>query len=512
LHQRSTKRANQLHELIRSLSKSEKRFFKIFSKRHVIGEQNKYVELFDAIESQSVYDEKEILDRFAEEKFVKRLAVAKGYLYELVLKSMNQYHSQNGLHQQVLRHIQTVAFLYEKNLLHQASRNLDKAYKLAEANEKISVMPELLYWHKKIMEAQLYSGKQIEDIEALYRREQEILNQIANLNEYWVLQAKLYYQHNLKGIIRNSEDLVKIEDMYRSSLMKREEQATTLRAKILYNKIYSTYFFILRDFESCYRYIRRMVELYELHPTFREAHTLEYVQSVNNLLNVTQVLKKPEETLEGLNRLKQMREQKSYRVKEKVELRLFESYFYHVLTFHLEKEDYVGGYQYVSEIEKGIERYRKNMDKMGTLMLRYHLFQICFGARKYEQSKNWIEKIISSKSSDIRQDILSFSHILRLMVLYEMGDLDELRGSIKETTQFLSKRKSTYQFESIVADYLQNLERIESKTGLVDSLIALRTQLKTLTEDPFERKAFAYFDFLGWLDKKIGKTSEIVVE
>ena len=44
----SNKVSNHLFELIKSLNKSEKRYFKLFSSRHTIGEENGYLKLFDS--------------------------------------------------------------------------------------------------------------------------------------------------------------------------------------------------------------------------------------------------------------------------------------------------------------------------------------------------------------------------------------------------------------------------------------------------------------------------------
>lgn len=503
MSQKSSRKSTLLFELIKSLSKSEKRFFKIFSKRHVIGDKNNYVALFDAIERQKVYDESEIQKQFGEERFVKRLPVAKSYLYDLVLKSMNQYHAQNGVDNQVIDLCRQVVFLYEKNLYGQAMKQLHKANRLALEYEKISILPELCYWHKKIMEAQFYSGMQIEDIELLHKEESEALEQIANLNHYWLLQAKLYYQHNLKGIIRNSEDLGKIEDIYTSSLMKNEERALSYRAKILFNKIYSTYFFILRDFDSCYRYVNKMVQLYEERPSFILKNALEYVQSLNNLLNITQASQKKEETLIHLQKLRDMMNDERYEKDEKLQLKLFEAYYYHLLTVHLDQDDFKGGYSHVAEIESGFQKFNGSVDTMGELMLHYHLFQICFGAKKFTDARNWVRKIIENEKSDIRQDILSFSRILNLMVLFELGDYSALNDEIVRTYKFLKKKDSTYRFETIVADYLKSLGRVKGSQELLDSFDSLRTELLVLADDPFEKKAFAYFDFIGWLERKI---------
>jgi hypothetical protein len=60
-----------LHELIKHMSKSEKRYFKVLSSRHTIGEENNYIVLFDFIENQIEYNEEKIFSHFKGEAFFK---------------------------------------------------------------------------------------------------------------------------------------------------------------------------------------------------------------------------------------------------------------------------------------------------------------------------------------------------------------------------------------------------------------------------------------------------------
>ena len=89
------------------------------------------------------------------------------------------------------------------------------------------------------------------------------------------------------------------------------------------------------------------------------------------------------------------------------------------------------------------------------------------------------------------------------MVHYELQSFDKIESQINETIRFLKQRKSSYKFESIVAEYLQEVKQIDSSLELKASFMQLRAQFQSLTNDPFEKKAFAYYDFIGWLDRKI---------
>ena len=86
------KPSGELHQLIKNLSMSEKRYFKIFSSRHVIAGENNYIRLFDAIDKQEEYNEQKIKTALSKEAFVSHLPSEKHYLYNHVLDSLNAFH------------------------------------------------------------------------------------------------------------------------------------------------------------------------------------------------------------------------------------------------------------------------------------------------------------------------------------------------------------------------------------------------------------------------------------
>ena len=82
---------NILHQLIKSLTKSEKRFIKLNAQMHK-GDKV-YLTLMDAIAKQKEYNEVELLELFKDEDFIKQFSVAKNYLQNYILKQLRQYHS-----------------------------------------------------------------------------------------------------------------------------------------------------------------------------------------------------------------------------------------------------------------------------------------------------------------------------------------------------------------------------------------------------------------------------------
>ena len=135
--------SSNLHELIQSLTKPEKRYFKVFASRHVIGDENNYEKLFDAIAAQEVYDEAELLTKFKNEAFVNRFSISKNRLYNSILKSLDTYHANSSADAQIKRQIHAAEILYKKGLYNQSKRLFRSAKKQAEKHEKITSLIEI---------------------------------------------------------------------------------------------------------------------------------------------------------------------------------------------------------------------------------------------------------------------------------------------------------------------------------------------------------------------------------
>lgn len=491
------KKKDALFQLIKSLSKSEKRFFKIYSMRHVIGSTNNYVVLFDALDKQLVYDEAALIRKFSDKRFVKRFAVAKSYLYELILRSMNACHAQRSTEAQLREWLGQTSFLYEKGLYEQAADVASRAAKLAAEREKLPFLLALSDWQKKIIEAQFYTEHQEQDLKDLHIETRQALEKLQNINDYWVLQAQLYYHHNQKGAVREPGDLDSIAEIFNASLLRDEQSALCFESKVLLYKIYSTYFFMVRDFTNCYNYGKKLVALLEKHPDQPASDALTYINAIHNLLNMTNLLGKEGERTHYLAQLKRMTEDPDLNRSESVRIKLFEAYYYHTMTLCLSQNRFEEGLHYVQEMERGMKIYNEHLDKMGYMMLCFYSFQICFGADKFDDAYRWLQGILKEENRPLRQDVFDFSKILSLLALYETGNLSLLRKQFWVVYRFLYQKEKQYAFDTLALDFLRQSARA-LPSAMPDLFSVYCEHLSVLANDTFERKVFAYFDFLKW--------------
>ncbi|MGB1206109.1 MAG: hypothetical protein ACPG5B_10705 [Chitinophagales bacterium] len=500
------KKKDNLFQLIKSLSKSEKRFFKIYSERHVIGERNNYVRLFDVLDKQRKYSEKAILKKFANEKFIRRLAVAKSYLYDLILKSMNMYHAQHSIDAQIRELLGNVQFLYQKSLYQQSNKLLNKAKKLVNDYEKWSFLVEILRWQKKLLDAQSYHQIDENELKKLHESYRLLLAKLLNINDFWLLQSKLQYYHTQKGMIGNAAELNDIKALISDDLLQSESQAESYESKLLFYKIYASYYFMVRDFAKCYEYSKKLVLMIEHRPNLLQVEPMLYVQSVNNLLNMAAPMGKAAESSYYLDSLHKMRNEKKFNYSLAVQIKLFQAYYYHSLI-QCSQGHFEQGLALAKQMENELKAYQRHIDSMGLAMLCFYAFQVCFGAADFSYAHFWLTQILALESSEVRQDIYHFTKILLLITVYEMNDLALLRSTIISTYRFLYTQKASYQLDKLIIAFLRQLTDTTNETQLKAMFIQILEDLQALKQDNFERKVFAYFDFIAWTKSNINDES-----
>ena len=121
-----------LHQLISSLSKAEKRNFKLYMKRNSGDKDLKATSLFDAIGEQTTYGETRLLKKL---KTINKsqLANMKSHLYRQVLASLRALRSAQSIELIMNEHMDYARILYNKGLYHQSLKTLEKVKEMAKS-------------------------------------------------------------------------------------------------------------------------------------------------------------------------------------------------------------------------------------------------------------------------------------------------------------------------------------------------------------------------------------------
>src|SRR5437763_1068658 len=135
--------SDSLFILIQSLTKAEKRYFSLYISRQQSRESAKFKQLFDYLEKTNVYDEDVLLKRLPSIK-PSQLANLKAHLYYELMTSLRLFHLARNMDIQIREQIDFARILYNRGLVLQSLRVLDKAKTLAKANSHFILTLEII--------------------------------------------------------------------------------------------------------------------------------------------------------------------------------------------------------------------------------------------------------------------------------------------------------------------------------------------------------------------------------
>lgn len=167
--------SEDLFRLIKSLSPNEKGYFKKFSRLHARESKNNYMVLFEAIEKQEEYDEASLLKKFKRKQFINQFPVAKNYLFNLILKALDVYHSEIDLEIGFLIHCSLM--LTDKAMFDAANKYLKKAKALAKQYHKLSYLNKI-HNHELYLLRMGFPVKHTDQAEKLYTERVENAKQM----------------------------------------------------------------------------------------------------------------------------------------------------------------------------------------------------------------------------------------------------------------------------------------------------------------------------------------------
>jgi len=499
----SNKKSNNLYELIRSLNKTEKRYFKLYSSRHTIGEQNNYISLFDFIEKMESYNEDKIFSAFKGESFLNRFSITKGRLYTHILKSLDLYYSTNSIDSQIYRTIHSSDILFNKGLYNQAEKMLLSAEKLTIKHGKNILLLEIKNKQKKLIEKEMYSDVKQNQLQTLFKEETLIIKEIEKYQQLWNTKSLLFHGINKTGNIRSVEEVKSLKKIvYKIESIEVTESSSKIQ--YLYHHIYSAYYFSINDLELSYKHIINSKSIVENNAHLFDDSPNTHFSIITNLIYIATKLKKYEEGIKFLSELKSIPESKNYTATTDLDIKYFSSIYSLELFLKIEQLDFEGAEELIPAIEIGYQKYGNQINNVRKAYIDFKVAIVYLSLEKYEEALNWITKILNSEGIDKKQDIYCFAQIINLILHFEMKNMRFLPYALNSTKRYIKGRNRMFKFEELFLKAITKISKSDiNQFDLEDILIPIEKELFALKNDHFEQIVFDYFDFATWVKSKI---------
>ncbi|MCU0435082.1 MAG: hypothetical protein MUC87_16610 [Bacteroidia bacterium] len=497
--------SDQLHKLITSLTKAERRHFKIFSSRHTIGERNNYVLLFDAIAAQEQYNEEALLKRFRKEAFINQFSIAKNRLYESILRSLDVFHHNSSVDAQLWKELHYTEILYKKTLYDQCAKRLRSVKKLAQRNEKHAVLVQVQALEKLLAEKDNYSGLSDEQIQHMLDADRQVAEEIRVINDLWHVKSRLFMQLNRTGRARETTQLEHLRSLLDQALPSEIAGTHSVNARYLYHHTSSAYYFAANDYENCYTHLAANATLIEENTAIFSDEPNAYFSVLTNLIYVAGRLHRYDAVDNYLEKLRRLPEQLDTGGNEDLEIKLFSSAF----SLELALYNSIGQFQKAAElaprISEGLDKYEGRLSKIREAHFCLSLAVAFYGTGKPHIALRWITRLLNDTAIGQNEWIYAVAQLFQVILHIELDHHEVLPYVLRSVTRYFKTRNRVYQFETRFLAFAENLSQ-QTKATAADYNAFLQS-IAPLADDPFERSAFEYFDFPAWAESKVSGKS-----
>jgi hypothetical protein len=488
-------------QLIHSLTKAEKRYFQQHASRHVIGEKNNYLKLFDALNRQGDFNEASIVMEFKG----KHLYLLKRHLQKSILKSLLAFHASSSISVQIHSMIMEVELLYKKGLTKAALKLIHHAKKIALRHELHLELTQLLEWEIRLLASTHQHVRTHQKINRGFEeaaRQMELYNDFQKCYRFRLTSSAL---HNKEILIRRSEEKEKQKELL--------EQITHLSGKDLSGKakweLYNgagTYYSTLGDHRRGNSYHKKAAALTEnkaltLHDELRQHLVSLFTQSINsyylknfdNALSYLKIMRGYFSSLSDIENRQNIRELHFHSL-------LLEGFIL------MDMDQYKKARPVINELAQQLMPVISSINTSLRNDFYYQQTGFWFCTGNYAEAEHWLIKMLQDEDAPKENPArYRFARLMQLIILFEKKEFGQVENLLPTARRFFRKKNLQYKIEETALKFLAKKIKEKEKTDLTDKndFAELRKNISRIARLRSEAVALRFFDYAHWAKAKI---------
>lgn len=494
-----------LFDLIKSLTPSEKAYFKRYGYKKTVANksevQSSYLQLFDAIDKQDVYNESKLLKQFAKEKFTKNFSATKGYLYSMVLNSTVTYNEGKSNTDQILVLLREIELLTRKGLTNQGLKKIEIGLKKAQMNEQWSLFCYLLF--EQLINSDFFSALNEMFFNSIVQKNMETTNLVRHDMEMAILLRTFHTKWRQLGTVARSEKQIsEFHELMQHPFLQDENCALTNFSKLSYFNIHVLYQGFLNNTQEMHNYLIKGIRLFEDNPYLIEINLKDYLYFLDMQLGILMGLSRWKEFDVCIQKLGHLLDNESNKLKTE-DAALYQSGYYILrLLRHYKTWDLEAALVFVEPIKS-----RHALFPLYKHIITGNLFFIArsyFMVGMFEQALSEINEALNIDEVINFSDYYAGLRILNLLTHLELRNEALLEYTLRSTYRFLQDRQRLFVIENLFLKFLKKLLNIQGKDKILVLYREFYENIQTaIDKDPKEIAPLRLFDFRFWLESKI---------
>jgi hypothetical protein len=488
--------STSLHALIHSLTQAEKRYLRVYAGRHVVGDENQYMLLFDAIHRQAEYDEAAIKEAWTQAGVsIKNFPSAKNYLLHLILRAMREYNRDAHPVRSLEDQLDDVEFLLQRGLHADSIKLLGRIKEKAQQYEAHALLlrihaherGRLIAGHPALPEATMASLNA--EAEASLAQLQRVNALDASAAELMLLSRKHYR-------MRAPDTLAKLDQLRRRHASGLDEGQAPFLPRFHHHRGMAALSELEGDYAQAYQHRSALRTLFLAHPHMREAIPGAYVVILANLLAACHYLGRYADMPPLLDDIAAA--QPSHPA-EAIEVR--HNHGYYRLLHAMNAHQWEAVPAAIAELEAVLKVSASVINQARVLAIRYNIAIAHFFLEQHSPALHALNAILHDQQSQHRLDIQQATRLLQAVVHFQLGNHDLLDYLLRSVRRYLQARGTLHQFEETLIGGLKRLAG--NPTERLPILTLLQAQLARLRENPQNAEAPGLQEVQYWVQAQI---------
>ncbi len=465
---------DSLFQLIRSMNKAEKRYFKVNS-THTIGEKNNYMRLFDAMDKQEEFDDVKFRQKFKKEPFIKYLAAEKNYLYEMILKSLRTYRSDKSKYTKLLGLLQDIDLLNEKGLYDECEKRIKKAQKIAVDANYFHINGLLIDWKFSLI-TKIGEENAREIVDALHEEVEANANLLNNFYSYRELKndMQIIAKKDLK--VQQTGDQEKLAKILASPFSQNPELAQSFIAKQEYCNMMGRAYMIQKLFEEEHKIRVQHLQLFEEYPEMIEEYAKNYKDALTNFLVVSVRVNDFEGYEKAIEQLGLGNNPEDFKEMKIINMGGNQMFY---LMNNSRWDEVV---KLSNVLEDMVFKYQSSISWTQIITIKYNAGCIQFLLGNYSEAADRFDYIINEKQETYMGQLLA-SRILHVICHYQISPPTVVEYLLGSAMRFSNKLQHNNQFNDVILKGIKKLSRTIDKSETRQVMIRLRDELLDIFEE-----------------------------
>jgi len=480
--------SDALFVLIKSLSKSEKRYFRL----QPMAEDGQHRILFDAMEKLTDYDEEKLFKLLKGSPITDAISIAKNRLYHTILKSLASFHHKATARAEVMRLLQSIEVLYMRELFEQADKLINSALKIARKNELSALQLELNEWKERVLESMnAPAAERFELLNANYSEIKAVLSSIQNEKEIASMKWSWFAGYYTNGQPRQSE-----EQSQNDQLLSEMEVLTpiSLEARIKLLQLKGAVLLSSGKPKESLESLIELLALLENCELIGNENTSILRNALANAAVISTQLNNKKEATEYLSKLELC-------FKENGKLALLHST---ALTVFLLQKDNDSAFAYITKHKENITAAETEFD-IRTSHVLFQCAVVSFIQEEFKESERFIQRFLQNTPSNELLHLQCIAQVFNLIVQIELNNERYIPYALRNVQRFLITRNKAFEGEKKIFQFIN--ETLKKRKNIQDKELWGWLESELLEVKKTDPLFFTYFDFHKWAKARAIKTS-----